>query len=339
MRRARPTGRHFLPVLRHLPGRPARRRAGPDSPSPGQYVLSGPPTAPPYGTVAPPPWPPGGGYAGPFLPSPNPSTLAIDRGALTYLFWAAILWLCSGAVSLVLLSSTTYLRVVTVSVTGTSFVFEPFFYVIVVVSGAFTIVQVLLLRAAFRQLAPIDSRFSTSSKLALLLIIGFVLVLVGLIPLTIGAQGISGCITNSTNSTLSPNCPGLGDLVLGGLVVFVGGILTLIGYIGCLIGIWRFGSRYQTDLFKVGAILLIIPVLSVVGAILVLVGSHSARERLGAPAAPGTPRSLVAGPSRGRSGPYARTMAPVWRNVAGTLNDRPRARGSWRRRRSASRRS
>jgi uncharacterized protein DUF973 len=285
-----PLGATFCPFCGTSLAAPLAGGPAPNPPSPGQYVMSGPPIAPPYGTVTPPPWPPGGGYAAPFPPSPNPSTWAIDRGALTYLLWAAILWLFSGAVSLVLLSSTTYLHVVTVNATGSSFAFEPPFYVILVVSGALTIVQVLLLRAAFHQLAPIDGRFSTSSKLALLLIVGFVLVLVGLIPLTIGAQGISGCITNSTNSTLSPNCPGLGDLVLGGLVVLVGGILTLVGYIGCIIGIWRFGSRYQTDLFKVGAILLIIPVLSVVGAILILVGSHSARERLGAPTAPGTPR-------------------------------------------------
>jgi cytochrome bd-type quinol oxidase subunit 2 len=197
--------------------------------------------------------------------------------------------LCTGVVSLVLVAGTTSLYSIDTTTTGTTYVFSTMFYVVAVVSAALSIAEVLLLRAAFHRLASVDPRFSTPSKLALLLIIGFLILLIGLVPLIAGAQSISGCVANNTNSTLSGNCAGIADLLVGTLVVLAGGIVALIGYLGCLIGIWRFGSRYQNDLFKAGAILLIIPLLSVVGALLILIAARAERNRAGSTGMPGVP--------------------------------------------------
>lgn len=255
--------------------------------SPGHYFLSDPR----------PPGYPGGSLTAPLLIAgdgppgvPSPSTREVDRASLSYLLWAAVIWLATGVVSLVLVIGTTALFSVHTTTTGSTYVFAPLFYVVVIVSAALSFVEVLLLRAAFHRLEPVDRRFSTPSKLALLLIVGFVILLLGLVPLLIGAQSITGCIANSSNSTLSGNCSGIGDVVLGALVVLAGGIIALIGYVGCLIGIWRFGSRYQNDLFKVGAIMLIIPLLNVVGAILILIASQTERNRRGSPTASQPPQ-------------------------------------------------
>jgi len=251
--------------------------------------VSGLPTATySEGRGAAPPTP--GAYAPPGLVSLSPPTPEIDRAALTYLLWASVIWLCTGAVSLVLLAGTASLYSVDTTSTGTAFVFAPLFYVVAVISAALSVTEVLLLRAAFHRLAPVDPRFSTPSKLALLLIIGFMIVLIGLVPVVLGAQSLSGCVANAANSTFSGNCSGLGDLVAGALLLLAGGIIAIIGYIGCLLGIWRFGTRYGNDRFKVGAVLLIFPLLNVVGAILILVASQSERTRRISPGAPGAPR-------------------------------------------------
>lgn len=253
--------------------------AAPAAPPPGQYAWTGPP---------PPPGPPPGyapGYYGPTEPImgppvPTPATRAADRGAMTYLLWAAILWLVSALVSVADLFIPGGLAAITTTSTGTTVSFRWEFYVVVLVGVAFSIVNILLLRTSFRELVPHDRRFSTPSKLALLAVVGVVLVVIGLYPLLLGAQSFLVCASNTTNTTLQAQCPGLGEALAGFGLLAVGGIIALVGYIGCLVGIWRFGSRYGNDLFKIGAILLIFPLLNVVGAILILVGASSVRDRV-----------------------------------------------------------
>ncbi len=255
-------------------------------PAPGQYVATGtipfgysPAPVLPAPFVAP-------GYATPGTSSPSPATREADHQSLGYILAAAVVWLCTGVVSTVLLSGRTTLITINMHTSPATYTFSTLFYVTVVVSAGLSLLEVLLLRAAFHRLAPVDPRFSGPSRLALLLIIGFVIVLVGLVPLLQGAQSILGCTANS-NGTLSGNCSGIGEVLAGALLVLAGAIVALIGYIGCLIGIWRFGARFQNDLFKFGAILLIFPLLNVLGAILLLVAAYTARSRLGTPAGVG----------------------------------------------------
>ena len=83
-----------------------------------------------------------------------------------------------------------------------------------------------------------------------------------------------------SGNPITSACLNVGTLL--GIVAVMGitAIIILVGYIGLLIGIWRLGSRYSSDGFKVGAVLLIFPVLSVAGAILILVSARNARARI-----------------------------------------------------------
>jgi hypothetical protein len=272
-----PIGARFCPFCGAPAGGPAA--TGPTSvPSaPGHYAVSGP--LPTQGFTAPPVPPNFYGWAAP--PSPNAGTRRADWFALTQLLYAAALLLVIGAVSAFTLGFEGSLLAVRMTSAGDAVSFTPAFYVVVSVSAILGVVDVLLLRSAFRTLAPFDARFSTPATLALLYLIGFLLVLVALIPLLAGVSSLASCMIGPTNNTVSGNCSGIGLILVGGLVALVAGIVALIGFIGILIGIWRFGTRYQSGLFKAGAILLLIPFLSVLGAIFILAEAYSTRSRLG----------------------------------------------------------
>ena len=102
-----------------------------------------------------------------------------------------------------------------------------------------------------------------------------------LYPLLTQLSSAVTCLNNAStnNTTAAASCI---TGTLAGLILIVGiaAILALVGYIGLLIGLWRLGTRYDSGLFKAGAILAIFPLLNLVGAILILVAAHTARERL-----------------------------------------------------------
>jgi Protein of unknown function (DUF973) len=213
-------------------------------------------------------------------PIPTPATRAIDDSALTDTLWAAILWLVSAGVSLAALFVPGLLLGVTTTPTGSSLVIRWEFIVLVVVGGALSVVEVLLLRWAFHRLAPVDARFSTPATLSLVMLIGIPFTLAATIPLFLGVESFATCVNQTMNQGNVPACPGALTIIVGAIAVLIGAIILLVGLIGVLVGLWRLGTRYNNDLFHVGAILLIIPVLSVVGAILILVAAHSVREHL-----------------------------------------------------------
>jgi uncharacterized membrane protein len=59
------------------------------------------------------------------------------------------------------------------------------------------------------------------------------------------------------------------------LAIFFGFILAVVGWIGLVIGLYRIGNRYNSTITKVGAILTILPVVSLIAPILVIVGVTS----------------------------------------------------------------
>jgi len=148
-----------------------------------------------------------------------------------------------------------------------------------VVGAAVDFASILYLRSGFKRLVAIGGgEFSVCATLLILYLVGtaiIVPVLVGFYWTVLGMVG--------TSATLS-GPPSLGWLLL--LFSFlgaaaVGGILVLIGAIGgVILGLWRVGTRYSSDLFKVASILSIIPFLSIVGSILILVGAGDARTKL-----------------------------------------------------------
>jgi uncharacterized protein DUF973 len=139
-------------------------------------------------------------------------------------------------------------------------------------------------RAGFLALRSVDQRFSSTPTWALLAIVGLILVWVGLAVVLASLASVFSCAVTTGPSTRIPvGCVNLGEILGGAGLLLVGGIILLIGYIGMLVGIWRLGDRYGDSLFKIGAVLFIIPFGAIVGQILVLVAATNARKRIEQP--------------------------------------------------------
>lgn len=152
--------------------------------------------------------------------------------------------------------------------------------VLIIVAGVFVaLLSFVLYTAGFASLRRADTRFKAPMVLCIiglvgLLLIGlFVIVYAGAIHTAIGCP--------STDTTCQNNATSLSPSVVP--LAYLGAILGFIGLIGAILGLYRFGSRYSSTITKVGAILYIVPLLSIVAPILVLIGAHQVRQRLRQP--------------------------------------------------------
>ncbi len=132
-------------------------------------------------------------------------------------------------------------------------------YLVVIASiGIFiTIISAVLYREGFKRLSTsYGAEFSVPTTMKTVYIAGIVLLLLVVVGLIVSViyLSISG--------------------ILGLLVVLIfAGILAFIGFfVGLILGLWRVGSAFNSSLVMVGAILMIIPYLDILGVILVLAG-------------------------------------------------------------------
>jgi Protein of unknown function (DUF973) len=237
----------------------------------GPYAPGGPP-----GWSPPLQWGPPGG-------SP-PNTREADIRGLTQVFTAALISVIGSALGVAVplaLSSVGYISI-SIPATGSSVGYgvSAVYTVlgIAIVGLAISILALWLYREGFLAIRPVDNRFSSSPTWALLAIVGLIMVCLGLVAVLVGLVQLLTCSGAAT--TVPVSCVPLGALLGGAALLVIGLIVLLIGYIGTLVAIWRLGDRYDTSLFKIGAVLLIIPFLSIVGQILVLVAAHGARTRV-----------------------------------------------------------
>ena len=213
---------------------------------------------------------------------PSPATRPTDLRALKWIEWAMILSLVSSAVGVAVDLSAGLTRLVrtTTTPTGTTISLpSPWVFVLLLgVAGVFAVAEIFLFRVAFRDQSEVDRRFSSPSTLAFLALIGVIGVVVGAGLVVGGLYQAVSCA--GTGVPITRACLPFG-LFFGGIaLLLIGAIVALVGFIGILIGIWRLGTRYNETLFKVGAILLIIPFVNLVGAILILIGARSARRNI-----------------------------------------------------------
>jgi len=204
-----------------------------------------------------------------------------DQVALLHVSWAAILGLVGALLSVVELVFTpafSFLNVTTTGTAGATVSVNSTGLALVVAVGAvgfaLTVAELVLYRRAFAVLRNLDRSFSTPATLVLLALaaLGIVfLVLIGLLGVISQAITCAG-----PGNTITSDCINGGALLGLLAVLVVTAIIALVGFIGLLIGIWRLGTRYNETMFKVGAILLIFPVLNVVGLILILMAARSA---------------------------------------------------------------
>ncbi|MCI4339542.1 MAG: DUF973 family protein [Thermoplasmata archaeon] len=233
--------------------------------------------------------------ATPGLVGASPSILSVTRAAdvratdleaLSSVTIAAVLGLIGQLVGLVALfvTPTAGLLMVTTTSSGTTFAANPSglidFGILVSVGTVLTILELIYYRDAFHTLSPHDDRFSTPSTLVTILLVALPIVLLSAIALldllyeSIACAGIG--------NPIPANCINGGSVLAAVAVLGIAAVLALIGYVGLLVGIWRLGTRYDSSAFKVGAVLLLIPLLNVVAAILIIVSARSCRERVAA---------------------------------------------------------
>ncbi len=255
---------------------------------------SGPPGAP--GPLP----PPGGAGSGPALSAgavpyytippatPPVGTDAEERRALRYVALAGLLVVVAGALSI----GSTFVSSISIGAAGRGISLGATGIGFTLASGAIEVAVVGLVWMAMRRLVRLDrSRFETPARLTILGLVGLALVLATIYPLlsltaSLGHCVVSGLPLNNTTGPPLASCQDLLEVAGLALVLLVGGILGLIGFIAMLIGIWRLGSRYQNSAFQIGAILLIFPIADIAGGILLYL---AAQKALAARPMPGGP--------------------------------------------------
>jgi Protein of unknown function (DUF973) len=223
--------------------------------------------------------PPAGAYPAGFqqLGAPSAASDPEDARALSSVVIAALLAVVSSIVSLVVAFSGALSASVgaTSGSAGSVLTSRSGATDIEVVAAfvAVAVVEIYLYRRAFTSLEARDRRFHTPARLALLLLVSLVLLLV-LFAWTISILvAVYYCAGGA--AVIPASCVPATVFAAAGLLILFA-VLAVVGYIGILIGIWRLGTRYGDDRFKLGAILLIIPVLDIVGAVLILLAARSA---------------------------------------------------------------
>ena len=257
---------------------------------------------PVQGSSVPLPPPPNTQYYGASLP---PVFGDADRKALHNVRIFAIIMLVSlglGFVISFLYNPFSYLLVTNPAAAGAT---RPTFslpsnFIAYVAIGAFVglvieVITFLQLRMGFKTLSTVDRpHFHTPSLLTLLLLISLPIVIVGVVIEFAGLVPFFNTALqqqqSGQNATTPASFAGLGEFFAGAALGFIGGIIAIIGFIGgVMLGVWRLGNRYDEMVFKVAAILLIIPLLDVVSPILILIGTSNAAKKIGAVPPPAMP--------------------------------------------------
>ncbi len=254
----------------------------------GRPVPAGAAFCPACGASTASPLPPGNvapTWAPPSFTTPalSPVDRGADRSALRFVLLAAVLILVgtavgygaelSGAASTPIASSNTSAELASLHHLLNEVIWDA------VVGFILTIAALLCFRLAFQRLAQSDNEFSWPAIFAIVALAGVVLLAIGLPVLVQGLENVLSCANGA--STIPASCLQSSSLGAGAALIVIGAIGAIVGYIGLLIGIYRLGRRYDDGLFKLGAILMLLPLVSVIGAILVLVGAVNGLHKIG----------------------------------------------------------
>ena len=158
------------------------------------------------------------------------------------------------------------------------------------------VLALVYLRGGFVQLRSLDGRFGSTPTFVLLAMIALVLIGLGLAALLSGLVQLLNCASGLASIPSSCLSGGVASALFGGIgLIGIGGILLLVGGIGTVIGVWRLGDRYHDGLFKAAAILWIF--FAVVGSILLLIAAmHAETAVRQAPPAAAVPGPFVPPP-------------------------------------------
>jgi hypothetical protein len=243
-----------------------------------------------------------GGYGGASYPIRPPSVGTVgskarsDRSALVSLQRGGMLGLVGGLIgwftSVYLSSSGALSQNVSTTASGQPMIsFNTgaieVVLLIAVASAAVEVVTLAYFLSAFRALREEDSSFEGPARYLWLALIALPLLLLALAYLLESLVHFANCLNavpagaNWMDSCTSQAAATGGAILL--LLLFA--VFALIGWIELLLGVWRLGEHFHESRFRVAAILLIIPFLSVIAAGMVW---YYARKLEAQPLAPGS---------------------------------------------------
>jgi hypothetical protein len=158
---------------------------------------------------------------------------------------------------------------------------NTFYFAVAAMAGGLIlgVVSYVFFFLGFRAIRRGDPAFGAPTALMIVGLIGYLMAAGGVV-LVLGT--IASAISSAAAGTVTAGSAVLDlNVLLGGLALIgLGAILGLIGVIGLALGNWRAGTRYTESSAKIGAILSIFPIVSIVGYVLLLVAYVRAGSKL-----------------------------------------------------------
>ncbi|MGI0133188.1 MAG: DUF973 family protein [Thermoplasmata archaeon] len=129
------------------------------------------------------------------------------------------------------------------------------------------VVAFILYTTSFGLLRHVDAGFRAPRALGIVGVIGFLMLALGPTVILLGLLSAVSCASAGGGT----GCVNAGTFVLGAAMILLGAVLSFVGWIGLILGVFRMGSRYGSGLLKVAAILFIVPIASIVAPLLAFV--------------------------------------------------------------------
>lgn len=147
---------------------------------------------------------------------------------------------------------------------------------LIVAGAALLLISVIIYVVSFNTFRKVTTGFGAPLALGIIGVLGIFLIFLGGTLILVSILQAVGCAANGD----ATSCVSLSTIAAGVYSLLGGLFLAFLGWIGMLIGIYRIGSRYHSTVTRIGAILYIIPIVSIVAPILVFVGIHGIRKQL-----------------------------------------------------------
>jgi Protein of unknown function (DUF973) len=151
---------------------------------------------------------------------------------------------------------------------------------LIVVGVILGLLSFVLYTMGFSSLRRNDRAFSAPFILCIIGLIGLLSILAFFAVFLDAAVMAVACGSTPTGTCVSNADSGVAGLFA---IAALGGLLGFIGLIGAILGLWRFGSKWNSSMAKIGAILYIIPIASIIAPLLVFLGARDVEKRLLSP--------------------------------------------------------
>ncbi len=153
----------------------------------------------------------------------------------------------------------------------------PFYYLFIVISFASLIllaISIVYYRRGFKSFSYKYKQYSNPFSYSKYVIIFYIIMMIGFVLLILYSSGIISGLNIYHNTTV------LILILISALAVLIISILSLIGFIYIVIGLYTFSEMAHQNIGKIGAIFFIIPFLSVLTPFFMYISSSRTEKRL-----------------------------------------------------------